>query len=194
MFSYLTGRITDSTDGCIVLDNNGIGYEIFVSALAQKTLLSQDGEVKVWTYFQVREDGVSLFGFFSKEEKDVFMKLITVSGVGPKGAMGMLSSISYSDLCTVIATGDAKSLSSVKGVGKKTAERIIVDLKDKVSVMGEFPQTATDSLSQEVEDAVEVLCSLGIARVEAVKLANSVFVAGDSAEDIISKSFAQIRR
>ena len=64
MFSYLTGRITDSTDGCITLDNNGIGYEIFVSALAQKTLLAQDGEVKVWTYFQVREDGVSLFGFF----------------------------------------------------------------------------------------------------------------------------------
>lgn len=194
MFSYLIGRITDSGEGWITLDNGGVGYEIFVSALAQKTLLESDGEVKVWTYFQVKEDGISLFGFFSKEEKEVFLKLISVSGVGPKGAMGMLSGISYNDLCSIIATGDAKTLSSIKGVGKKTAERIIVDLKDKVTFAGGMPQTVADSLSQEVVDAVEVLCSLGITRPEAVKLANNVFVAGDTAEDIISKSFAQIRR
>lgn len=194
MFSYLTGRITDSGEGWITLDNGGVGYEIFVSALAQKTLLESDGEVKVWTYFQVKEDGISLFGFFSKEEKEVFLKLISVSGVGPKGAMGMLSGISYNDLCSIIATGDAKTLSSIKGVGKKTAERIIVDLKDKVTFVGGVSQTVVDSLSQEVVDAVEVLCSLGITRPEAVKLANNVFVAGDTAEDIISKSFAQIRR
>lgn len=194
MFSYLIGRITDSGEGWITLDNGGVGYEIFVSALAQKTLLESEGEVKVWTYFQVKEDGISLFGFFSKEEKEVFLKLISVSGVGPKGAMGMLSGISYNDLCSIIATGDAKTLSSIKGVGKKTAERIIVDLKDKVTFVGGMPQTVADSLSQEVVDAVEVLCSLGITRPEAVKLANNVFVAGDTAEDIISKSFAQIRR
>lgn len=194
MFSYLIGRITDSGEGWITLDNGGVGYEIFVSALAQKTLLESDGEVKVWTYFQVKEDGISLFGFFSKEEKEVFLKLISVSGVGPKGAMGMLSGISYNDLCSIIATGDAKTLSSIKGVGKKTAERIIVDLKDKVTFVGGVSQTVADNLSQEVVDAVEVLCSLGITRPEAVKLANNVFVAGDTAEDIISKSFAQIRR
>lgn len=194
MFSYLIGRITDSGEGWITLDNGGVGYEIFVSALAQKTLLESEGEVKVWTYFQVKEDGISLFGFFSKEEKEVFLKLISVSGVGPKGAMGMLSGISYNDLCSIIATGDAKTLSSIKGVGKKTAERIIVDLKDKVTFVGGVSQTVVDSLSQEVVDAVEVLCSLGITRPEAVKLANNVFVAGDTAEDIISKSFAQIRR
>lgn len=194
MFSYLIGRITDSGEGWITLDNGGVGYEIFVSALAQKTLLESEGEVKVWTYFQVKEDGISLFGFFSKEEKEVFLKLISVSGVGPKGAMGMLSGISYNDLCSIIATGDAKTLSSIKGVGKKTAERIIVDLKDKVTFVGGMPQTVADNLSQEVVDAVEVLCSLGITRPEAVKLANNVFVAGDTAEDIISKSFAQIRR
>lgn len=194
MFSYLIGRITDSGEGWITLDNGGVGYEIFVSALAQKTLLESEGEVKVWTYFQVKEDGISLFGFFSKEEKEVFLKLISVSGVGPKGAMGMLSGISYNDLCSIIATGDSKTLSSIKGVGKKTAERIIVDLKDKVTFVGGKPQTVADSLSQEVVDAVEVLCSLGITRPEAVKLANNVFVAGDTAEDIISKSFAQIRR
>ena len=194
MFSYLIGRITDSGEGWITLDNGGVGYEIFVSALAQKTLLESEGEVKVWTYFQVKEDGISLFGFFSKEEKEVFLKLISVSGVGPKGAMGMLSGISYNDLCSIIATGDAKTLSSIKGVGKKTAERIIVDLKDKVTFVGGISQTVADNLSQEVVDAVEVLCSLGITRPEAVKLANNVFVAGDTAEDIISKSFAQIRR
>lgn len=191
MFSYITGRITEREDGVLTLENNGIGYEINVSAIAQRNLSEFDGEVKIYTYYQAREDGVSLFGFYSKEEKDVFLKLITVSGVGPKGAISILSNIEVNDLCVVIASQNISALSSVKGIGKKTAERLIVELKNKITVSGNLASSMSDLTypsSSELDDAVQVLCSLGLTRQEAVKSAESVYSAGDTAEDIITKA------
>ena len=193
MYSYIIGRITERGDCIIALENNGIGYEINLSSKAMQFFDGVDGEVKVYTYYQQKEDGVSLFGFYSSEEKDMFLKLITVSGVGPKGAITILSNISVSDLAIVIGTQDLNTLSAVKGIGKKTAERIIVELKNKVSVIdlpllqtGEAPKMS----SREIDDAVEVLVSLGLNKVEALRLAEGVYSSGDSAEEIITKALS----
>lgn len=192
MYSYIIGRITERGDGIISLENNGIGYEINLSTKAMQYLENVDGEVKVYTYYQQREDGVSLYGFYSSEEKDMFLNLISVSGVGPKGAITILSNISVSDLAVVIGTQDVKTLSQVKGIGKKTAERLIVELKNKVSVIN-LPLIDGDQpvpSSREIDDAVEVLVSLGLTKGEALRLAEMVYSTGDSAEDVITKALA----
>lgn len=194
MFSYIIGRITEKSEGQITLENNGIGYEINVSSKAMNYLENFDGEVKIYTYYQVREDGVSLYGFYSKEEKDMFLRLITVSGVGPKGAITILSGIDVTDLCVVIASQDVATLSSVKGIGKKTAERIIVELKGKVSLDASLLSTPHEKISSsELDDAIEVLVSLGLSKMDATRSAESVYAVGDSAENIITKALSSSR-
>ena len=138
---------------------------------------------------------LSLYGFLSKEEKNIFLKLISVSGVGPKGAIAILSNIAPSDLAVVIAKQDLGVLSKVKGVGKKTAERILVDLKDKIDILPMELLNKEDIKPQsaEVDDAIQVLISLGLSKQEATKLANSSFEKGDSAEDIIAKSLSRMK-
>ncbi|MBR1985201.1 MAG: Holliday junction branch migration protein RuvA [Clostridia bacterium] len=194
MYSYIKGNITERTEGQIVLECNNIGYEISVSSYCQRALETVSGEVKIYTYYQQKEDGVALFGFCDQEEKNIFLKLIGVSGVGPKGAIAILSNIKPDELSKVIAKQDVKTLSSVKGVGKKTAERLVVELKDKIDVL---PLEVIDDIklsSGEIDDACEVLISLGLSKNEAMKLAQGCYQKGDSAEDIISKSLAQMRK
>ncbi len=194
MFSYIFGKITFYMDNGIVLENNGIGYEIIMSSYAIKCLeQSNESEVKIFTYFQVREDGVSLFGFYTPDEKQMFLNLIGVNGVGPKGAITILSNISYNDLGLVIAQQDLKTLSSIKGIGKKTAERLIIELKDKVGIPSSTTVFESVNLNGEITDAIEVLFGLGISRAEATKLAQTSYVAGDSAEEIIRKALNQMR-
>lgn len=193
MYNYIIGEIVERRENLIVVENNKIGYEIFVSSFANQFFSNMVGEVKVYTYYQQREDGVSLFGFYCIEEKDMFLQLISVSGVGPKGAMTILSNISVSDLNIVISSGDAKTLSKVKGVGKKTAERIVVDLKDKVGdIDGEISFEIDRGTNVEIDDAVTVLVSLGVTKMEAVRLAKQSYETGDGAEDIIRKCLTQI--
>ena len=132
MIGYIKGNVLSALDGVVLLENNGIGYEITCSAeVYQKLLADKKGEV--YTYLAVREDGVSLYGFISAEEKNMFLKLISVSGVGPKMGITVLSNMKLKDLALKIATSDVKGLSSVKGLGKKTAERIILELREKIS-------------------------------------------------------------
>lgn len=193
MYNYIIGEIKQIGENSIVVECNKIGYEMFVSTHALRNFDGVVGEIKIFTYYQVREDGVSLFGFYSEEEKEMFMHLISVSGVGPKGAIGILSNISASDLGVVIASKDIKTLSSVKGIGKKTAERLITELKDKINVIDMDISTNLEvEVSSEVEDAITVLASLGLTRNEALRIAKGVFAKGDSAEDIIRKSLSQI--
>ena len=191
MFNYIIGKVTDKTDIYAVIENNNIGFEINMSTYSLQSLLIGQ-EVKVFVYYQQKEDGVSLFGFLSREEKDLFLKLISVSGVGPKGAIAILSNITTSDLGVVIAKQDLNALSKVKGVGKKTAERILVELKDKIDILPmellNMPEATIES--QEIDDAVEVLISLGLTKQEALKGAKQCYKQGDKAEDIIAKALA----
>lgn len=199
MIAYIKGKVIDEFDGGVVLENNGIGYEIQCSAgLLQKLLTDREGGV--YTYLQVKEDGLSLFGFDNKEEKHMFLKLISISGIGPKMAMSILSGMRVSELATAIATSDVKGLSKIKGLGKKTAERIILELRESVSK--EAAEIAADEISSVVapfssedEDAVIALMGLGFSGVQsraAVKTAKER--GAKSIQDIITFALQSMGR
>ena len=190
MIGYLKGKILSlGTDTALIETAAGVGFEVLLSGSARGSLSGRT-EGEVYTYLQVREDGVSLFGFSSSEEKEMFLKLISVSSVGPKMGIAALSQMSAGDIATAIATNDVKRLSAVKGMGKKTAERIILELREKVSavtvqsVAGETVPAVQISASD--EDAVVALMTLGFTRSESVKAISRARANGaKEIEDII---------
>ena len=190
MIGYLKGKILSlGTDTALIETAAGIGFEVLLSGSARGSLSGRT-EGEVYTYLQVREDGVSLFGFSSSEEKEMFLKLISVSSVGPKMGIAALSQMSAGDIATAIATNDVKRLSAVKGMGKKTAERIILELREKVSavaaqsVAGEAVPAVQISASD--EDAVVALMTLGFTRSESAKaIARAREKGATEIEDII---------
>lgn len=188
MISFLMGVIEEKRENVVVMNVNGVGFELNVSSSTLSNLCIGD-LTKVHTYMAVREDDISLYGFASLEERDLFYKLISVNGVGPKMAITILSGMSISSLAVAIANKDIKLLSKIKGLGSKTAERICLELKDKVSA---FPLIDGDQpenyIEDEVQMATDTLIALGISKSEAYMLARSN--AGDNAkaEEIIAKS------
>lgn len=188
MIGYLKGKILSlSADSALIETAAGIGFEVLLSGSAQSGL-SGKKEGEVYTYMQVREDGASLFGFSSTEEKEMFLKLISVSGVGPKMGIAVLSALNAGDVAAAIATGDVKRLSTVKGMGKKTAERIILELREKVSLnaLPASDGTPVIDISSGDEDAVVALMTLGFTRSESVKaIARARSQGAKSVEDII---------
>ena len=173
MYAYIVGKVDSFGDGYIVVEAAGVGYFINASNFTVAKFGRAGETVKIYTYLAVREDDMSLYGFYSEEEKRMFLRLITVSGVGPKMAIGILSAADVNTLATSIISGDSKALSKVKGIGKKTAERIIVELKENIGDepsflsggMGTTPEN--DSM---IEEALELLTSLGVSRTEAYSL------------------------
>lgn len=167
MIAYLKGTLLDASDGSVILERDGIGYELLCSASAYSRLL-RDGGGAVYTYLAVRDDGMTLFGFDDLAEKNMFLKLVSVSGVGSKLGMTVLSGMSLTDLAYAIACSDVKALSSVKGLGKKTAERIILELRDAMSkeptLKGGTVKKAPPSGDE--ENATLALVSLGYSRKE----------------------------
>lgn len=189
MISFLVGVIEEKSENTLILDANGVGYELSVSANTLSALPMAGESVKIYTYMAVREDGVFLFGFSSKEERDVFFKLISVSGVGPKMAITILSGLSLSDLTIAIIKEDSKLLSKIKGLGKKTAERICLELKDKLSQTSTNDSTfSVDYNEDAVQMATDTLISLGINKNEAYMLARANAQNDATAEEIISKA------
>lgn len=196
MIAFLVGIIEEKREGLLVLNVNGVGYELCISNNSLVALPQIGETTKVLTYMAVREDGVFLFGFTSREEKDLFLKLITVSGVGPKLALSVLSGMSISDLTIAINREETNRLAKIKGLGKKTAERICLELKDKVNSMvlplemGAIPDQVDEDA---VNLATETLVSLGINKNEAYRLARSYAKDGATAEEIISKALRGYR-
>lgn len=174
MIGYLKGKVLYTTAECALIDVNGVGYEVYCSAAAFSKL-ERGAAGEVYTYLQVSETvGAVLFGFASVEEKNMFLKLISVSGIGPKMGIAVLSSMDVNGLAAAIATGDVKRLSSVKGLGKKTAERIILELREKVAqTISAEPMTKTGGqtvvMEEGDEDAVVALMTLGFNRAESQK-------------------------
>lgn len=190
MVGYLKGKVIYSGEGIVLLDVNGVGYEVVCSgALFARLVNEKQGEA--YTYLQVREDGISLYGFVSLEEKNMFLKLISVSGVGPKMGISILSGLNIGDLAVAIASSDVKMLSTVKGLGKKTAERIILELREKVSSLslpsaGAPSAPVSEKIGDREEDAVVGLMSLGYTRAESVRAVKGAVERGaESVEDII---------
>lgn len=189
MIGYIKGKVLYTQENNVLIENNGIGYEVCCSSSALCELVN-GGEGEIYTYMAVREDGVYLYGFVSVEEKNMFLKLLTVSGVGPKVAVSVLSAMSLSNLALMIATSDVKGLSKIKGLGKKTAERIILELREKITSL-DISETAKDDTvvtAVEVdEDAVIALMSLGFNRSESVKGVESAYANGaKTIEQVIS--------
>lgn len=191
MISFLVGKIEEKSENCLVMDVNGVGYELIISNNTLASLPMEGETCKVLTYLQVSENtGVCLYGFATTEEKTMFMKLITVSGIGPKSAIGVLSGIKLSDLMVAIVSGDSTMLSKIKGLGKKSAERICLELKDKISAVSvDMGPTPLEMNVDEgiLNDAVSTLINLGVNKNEAYRLARSKVTQGITAEEIIMK-------
>ncbi len=173
MIGYIKGKVLTKDNGVVLLENNGIGYEITCSSAVYAKLVG-NGSGEVYTYMAVREDGISLYGFISPEEKNMFLKLISVSGVGPKMGITVLSNMDLASLSLAIALQDVKTLSKVKGLGKKTAERIILELREKITEVdtttGEIITEKPDvAFEQENEDIIIALMGLGFSKQECVK-------------------------
>ncbi|HEY8390876.1 MAG TPA: Holliday junction branch migration protein RuvA [Clostridia bacterium] len=190
MFDFISGRIVDIQDSRVILENNGIGYEIFVTNDTLSKCQNKD-KVQLYIYMHIKEDGISLFGFFDKSEKQMFLRLITVSGIGPKLASSILSGISCQKLALAIASGDTSALNKIKGVGKKTAERIVLELKDKIATEDNIMVSDTDKvldIGDNINDAIFALMSLGMTKAEAMAAVNKVADKSMSAEQILAEA------
>lgn len=183
MIEYVKGEIVEITPAYAVIDVHGVGYGLNIS-LNTYSAIQGKKETRLWTYEAIREDAYVLFGFATKEEREVFLLLITVNGVGANTARVILSELTVAELCNVIATGNERILKSVKGIGLKTAQRIIVDLKDKIGTSyipsegGESRMTATQTINAEQkqvrDEAVGALTMLGFAPAPTQKVVNAI--------------------
>lgn len=176
MITYIKGIVENIENDRVILDNHGIGYGIFMPVHVLETIGIGE-EVKIYTYFSVREDAMQLYGFLSKEELKFFKMLIGVSGVGPKGGLAIISACPGDMLAMSILSGDAKAISKAQGIGNKTAQRIIIELKDKINIeeMISSPQVAQETEEQGIlGDAIEALTALGYSKTSAYNAVKQV--------------------
>lgn len=178
MIEYIKGELTEITPALAVIECNGVGYGVNVS-LNTYSAIQGKKDVKLYIYEAIREDAYMLYGFASKQERELFLLLITVSGIGGNTARMILSALSPSELCNVISSGNEKLLKTVKGIGLKTAQRIIVELKDKIATIGvdsAMPvSTVVSSVQTEIyEEAVSALTMLGFAQAPSQKVVASI--------------------
>ncbi|GAA6294927.1 MULTISPECIES: Holliday junction branch migration protein RuvA [Enterocloster] len=201
MISYIKGPLTAIEEDVIVVEAGGVGMGIHVPLSVLDRLPGIGREVTVYTYFQVREDAMSLYGFLNRQDRDMFRQLIGVNGVGPKAALGILSTMTPDDLRMAIVTGDAKAISRAPGIGPKTAQRLILDLKDKISMEevlgnlalpcdgGASAALGTASMGEAAKEAVQALVALGYSNMEANKAVKQVEVTETmTAEDVLKAS------
>ena len=195
MISFINGILASKNNNLIEVDCNGIGYEITISSFCFNELPTVGENVRIYVYMHVREDEVSLFGFHNLQEKEVFKKLITVNGVGPKMAINILSGVRANDLTVAIVTQQPNVLSGIKGVGSKIRERIMLELKEKMSTVGELPLFAvTNSNTGIIESAVEVLIDWGVNRIVAQQIVQENITNSDTLETLLAKAFKQLGR
>ncbi len=183
MIAYVNGIIDEITEDNAVIDVNGIGYNVKISADTASRLPGMGEPVKLYTYTCVREDAFQLYGFLTRNDLEIFKKLITVNGIGPKGGLAILSVMDADDLRFAIMSGDAKAISKAPGIGAKTAQRVILDLKDKISIDDtlinrEIETTATGNPlkidTPQKKEAIEALMSLGYGQAESAKAVNAI--------------------
>ena len=186
MIAYIRGTLAEKGPDRVVIEAGGVGYELLIPVSTFDRLPREGGEAKLLAWHCVREDDEMLFGFATKEEREMFLKLTQVSGVGPKIALAILSGSSIGELSLAIASGNAKRISSIKGVGKKTAEKICVELKDKVSALAALAANsrgAGDSKAPVIRDAILALTSLGFSEEVANKMVSKVLASDPAVKD-----------
>lgn len=200
MISYIKGILEAVEEDMIIVETGGIGYGIRVPLSLLEELPSLGSPVTIHTYFQVREDSMTLYGFLNRQDREMFKQLISVNGIGPRGALGILSVMRPDDLRTAIVSGDAKAISRAPGIGPKTAQRLILDLKDKVDLEevisgfggGNGSAVRIEELSglaSAAKEAVEALTALGYTGAEASRAVKRVeMTEGMNSEDVLKAS------
>lgn len=193
MYSYIKGILTDMEEDLVVVEAGGIGYNIYTAGQTFHYLPSVGEEIKLYTYLHIREDAMILYGFLTKDDLRVFKLLIGVSGIGPKGALAILSVMTTDDLRFAVLGDDAKAIAKAPGIGAKTAQRLILELKDKLSLEDAFaqrPEFAGEQTENRAKgaknEAVQALVALGYSSSEALKAINGLEITDDTdVEDIL---------
>jgi len=196
MISFVKGILAEVLDSSVVVETGGFGMEIFVPTSVMEELPGIGEEVMIYTYFRVSEDAMSLYGFNTRRDLEMFKQLIGVNGIGPKGALAILSTMSPDELRMAIMAGDDKLISTAPGIGPKTAQRVIIDLKDKVKIEDVIGaeirthagQNAASGANSDVVEAIEALVSLGYGRSEAARAVRALDTEGMSADVILKEA------
>lgn len=183
MIGYIRGILDEADEQSVIIDNHGIGYRIFVPSSAFSGALPIGKEVKIYTYLSVKEDAIQLYGFLTRDDLRMFRMLLGVNGIGPKAGLGILSALTADELRFAVLADDASSIAKAPGVGKKTAQKLILELKDKLNLEDAFEQklanqavrdtSAVDTGSQ-VQEAVQALTALGYPGTEALRAVKKV--------------------
>lgn len=201
MISYIRGPLIEIEEDTIVVEAAGVGYNIKVPMSVLDELPGMGKEVRIYTYLQVREDAMSLFGFLTRQDLKMFKQLLGVNGIGPKGALGLLSAMRPDDLRLAIISGDVKAISRAPGIGLKTAQRVILDLKDRISMEEVMPVFAGgleerekgSTLADAGKEAVDALVALGYSGMEATKAVRQVEITeGMTAEEVLKASLKHL--
>lgn len=194
MISYVSGIVEYVDTEKVVVDNNGIGIAVFMTN-DDLSVIGEGEEIKIHTYFNVKEDAMQLYGFLNKESLELFKLLLTVSKVGPKGALSILSTCPAEMLKMAIVSGDSKTIATANGIGAKTAERVVLELKDKIEIEG-VEDFVADSLSVDsalTNDVVDALVELGYSKSESLSTVKRIELSEDmSEEDILKKALIEL--
>lgn len=193
MLHYIKGKITAALPGMVAIENNGIGYEVFVPDNSTAYLAGPEEEVRLFTAMIVREDDISLYGFTEKDSLALFRKLMSVSGVGAKAALAILSSMPLGEVLRAIAFEDVSTLTRANGIGKKTAQRIVLELKDKVGLFdAKLLPSETNAVTENArEEAVAALITLGYSKSEAMSAMVGITESDLTAEEYIKRALRQ---
>lgn len=206
MISYIKGELTEISEEGIVIEANGLGYEVRMPLSSLSGLPRTGSQIKIFTYLHVREDAVGLFGFLTRDDLKVFKLLITVNGIGPKGALGILSSITPDDLRFAVLSDDVKTIAKAPGIGTKTAGKLILELKDKLKLEDAFEQKLTNQLEGQLnlsgtgmnladvrKEAIEALVVLGYSQADAAKAVRNIELKeGMTSEDVLKQSLKRL--
>ena len=179
MITQIKGRLVEKSPTELVIDCNGIGYLVNIS-LNTYSLLSESESISLYTHLQVKEDSHTLFGFFEKTERNLFRKLISVSGIGASTARTMLSSLSPDEIQRAILSENVTTIQSIKGIGLKTAQRVIIELRDKVAVLGDVDDSTLGMSNSKREEALSALEVLGYSRKQTTKVIDKII--GENSE------------
>ena len=194
MITQLQGKLVEKNPTNVVIDCNGVGYFVNIS-LNTYAALPEGEAIKLYTYLQIKEDAHTLYGFLTKAEREVFVLLISVSGVGAGTARTMLSSLTAAQVRNAIVNGEVATIQSVKGIGAKTAQRVVLDLKDKMLKLQDFADAPISAVSTHKEEALSALEVLGFVRKQAEKVVDKIVQAAPeslSVEDIIKQALKSL--
>ena len=195
MIGYIKGTVEAAKGGILLLDHNGIGFRIFMPADSLEREVRAGDQVKIYTYLHVKEDALQLYGFFSEDDLEVFKFLLGVNGIGPKAALGILSALTADELRFAVLAEDAGAIARAPGIGKKTAQKLILELKDKFDLEEAFEKKLSGTARQEAQaeqeaygEAVQALVALGYSSTEALQAVKKAAVSADMDTEAILKA------